>query len=490
MARNRKRGPGLRTKIANVTTAAKRWQRAGRPVREEAVVRRMFEAYCRPCKHYVPSGRLDRGSCGLCGCRVNLRRGINKLRWATESCPDTPPKFTADVDQRGRKLTEEDKHAMSLETRRRARHLRRIRRAQRKAAQAETPEQRLEFERQIREHEQRMLQDQQDGKLDEDPDAQRRRGEKQERRRKRKKRWAPPLHEFPPNDDPLLWTDRWKNPIGHLLRDLWRPNPGFLVCGGPSLQQIDLSFLRERGIVSLGINNVSGYAPVRAMTFSDPPEKFCHGVFFDPAVMKLVPVPKLGKRVRAKRPDGTFSFTSLRVQDCPNVWGYRRNSVWDPETFLTSENASWGNGKKGHEVNGRERILFTFFLGLRLLHYLGCRQVYMIGADFSMLPTEDGRGQRGYAFTERRHEGAARGNNSSYRKANAMCHELRPIFDAAGFEVYNCNPDSHLTAFDYVPLETAIRNARGLVPPEPWPDEILLGWYSKDEDPENRDAGD
>ena len=60
--------------------------------------------------------------------------------------------------------------------------------------------------------------------------------------------------------------------------------------------------------------------------------------------------------------------------------------------------------------------------------------------------------------------------------------------EAAGYEVYNCNPDSKLTAFDYVPLERAQQIARGLVPAEPWPDDMLLGWYAKDEDPENRKA--
>lgn len=488
MARNRKRGPGLRQKIATVGRAARRWQAAGRPVRDEQTVQRMFELHCKPCKRFVPGSRADRGSCELCGCRVNLGRGLNKLRWATEGCPDNPPKFRADVDQRGRPLTEGEHRTMSLETRRRSRHLRRIKRTERAIRKAETPEERQQLEQQLEHHRAELRKAEGLGGEEPDPDA--RQKAREERRAKRRKRWAPPLHEFPKNDDPLEWTDRWKNPIGHLLRDLWRPNPGFLVCGGPSLQQIDLGFLRERGIVSLGINNVSGYAPVRAMTFSDPPEKFCHGVFFDPAIMKLVPVPKLGKRVRAKKPDGTFGFTSLRVQDCPNVWGYRRNSVWDAERFLTSEHASWGNGKKGMEENGRERILFTFFLGLRLMHYLGCRQVYLLGVDFNMTPTEDGSGAAGYAFRERRHEGAARGNNSSYRKANAMCAELRPILDAAGFHVYNCNPDSHLTAFDYVPLEQAKQAARGLVPPEPWPDDMLLGWYSKDDDPENRDGGD
>jgi hypothetical protein len=412
---------------------------------------------------------------------VNLKRGLNKLRWATETCPDNPPRFFASVNEQGQPITQQEHQSMSLENRAAVRSLRRAQRAERRAEQATTPEERAAFQAQAARHRKMAQRREQPAQIPpggpQEPAADRR-----ARARRRKHRWAPPVHVFPANEDPLFVTDRHKNPVGHILRDLWRPNPGFLVCGGPSLKQLDLGFLRERGIVSMGVNNVSGYAPVRAMTFSDPPEKFHHGIFFDPAIMKLVPCPKLGKRVRAKRPDGTFGFTSLRVMDCPNVWGYHRNSIWDVPRFLTSEEATWGNGKKGVDQNGREHILFTFFLGLRLLHYLGCPQVYLLGVDFSMSP-DPGTGPSGYAFNEQRSEGAARGNNASYRKANEMCHELRPVFDAAGFGVYNCNPDSRLTAFDYVPLETAIANARALVPPEPWPEDALWGWYAKADDP-------
>lgn len=305
----------------------------------------------------------------------------------------------------------------------------------------------------------------------------------QKRRARRPKRWSPPLHEFPANNDPLIWTDRNKNPIGHVLRDLWRPNAGFLVGGGPSLRTIDLSFLRERGIVSLGINNVAGYAPVRAMTFSDPPEKFCHAIFFDPTIMKLVPVPKLTKRVRAKKPDGTFSFTSLRVMDCPNVWGYQRDSVWEANTFLTREHATWGRSR-GSEIDpahGKEKILFTFFLGLRLLHYLGCRQIFLLGVDFQMAES-DGQGP-GYAFAQARTTGAAAGNNNHYRKAQSMCLELLPHFREHRFEVFQTNPHSKLTAFPHLPLTQAVQLARGLVPAEPFPESLLSGWYEKKDDP-------
>jgi hypothetical protein len=317
-------------------------------------------------------------------------------------------------------------------------------------------------------------------KAREDKAKKKKRNERKARREAREKRIAErakrygPIPEeavLPENNDPLIVTDRDGNEIGHCLRDLWAPGAGFLVCGGPSLKTLDLSPLRERGINSLGVNNVAGYAPVSAFTFSDPPEKFHHGVFFDAKVMKIVPVPKLKKRVRAKCEDGIFRMTAFRVGQCPNVWGYHRNAIWQPDQFLTIDRATWGHGKEGLVVDAkRPRILFTFFLGLRLLHYLGCRRVYMLGVDFRMSE------QSGYAFDQNRWPGACRGNNNSYSLANRMLLELKPHFDEMNYEVFNCNPKSRCTVFPYVSYEKALEDVRGPVPKEPFD---MSGWYEK-----------
>lgn len=283
----------------------------------------------------------------------------------------------------------------------------------------------------------------------------------------------PPLAQVTPVEDPLLMYDRNGQPIGHVLRGMWQDCAAFYVCGGPSLKEIDLSFLKDRGILSLGINNVGGYAPVRAWTFSDPAEKFSERIFLDPTIMKLVPKPKLGNRVRAKLDDGTFQWTQYNVKHCPNVFAYDRETHFYPEQFLTTTWASWGPSAKHDENKGKPTVLFTFFLGLRLLHYLGVRRVYLLGVDFGM------SADKHYAFGQYRHEGAIRGNNNSYAVATQLLAELKPVFDRAGFEVYQTNKESSLRVFDYVPLETAIEDCRGLIPKEPWGSDHFSGWYEK-----------
>lgn len=280
----------------------------------------------------------------------------------------------------------------------------------------------------------------------------------------------PPLAPRCPVEDPLKCYDREGQPIGHVFRNWWGNTAAFLVGGGPSLKELNLGFLRERGIASLGINNVCGYAPVKAMTFSDPPEKFHHGCLLDPAIIKFVPLPKLKQRVRAKLPDGTFRWTAYSLRHCPSVVGFERDGIWHPEEFLTREAATWGVSQKHPENAGKDTRLFTFFIGLRLMHYLGVRRVYLLGVDFGMTK------EAGYAFGQYRWESAVRGNNNTYRWASSMLMELRPVFERAGFQVFQTNPRSGLRVFDHVPLERAIEDCRGAVPKEPLD---CTGWYEK-----------
>lgn len=283
--------------------------------------------------------------------------------------------------------------------------------------------------------------------------------------------------------DPLVVYDRRGNKT-EALRDLWKDRAAFFVGGGPSLKSLDYMRLADRGVLSLGLNNVAGFVPVRAFTFNDPPEKFHHGIWRDGSIMKFLPRPKLTHkkrgRLREKFSDGSFKYLEEKTTDCPNVWGYDRCDWYTPETFLTEPGASLGNNAKGVEKTGRAKIICSMFLGLRLLHYLGVNRVYLLGVDFHMDPAKGAAGQGNYAFGETRDAGAIDSNNGLYTVAAAMLTELRPVFEAAKFGVWNCNQYSALRAFDYVPFEEALADCRNGVPAEPFD---LNGWYVKGEQP-------
>jgi len=76
-------------------SARQRWEQAGKPERSDEEVQRIYEQVCKPCEHYK---RLttEHGWCKLCKCSLNLGSKLNKIRWATESCP--VDKWMAEVE--------------------------------------------------------------------------------------------------------------------------------------------------------------------------------------------------------------------------------------------------------------------------------------------------------------------------------------------------------------------------------------------------------
>lgn len=61
---------------------------AGQPVRAPEEVQTERLAVCAACSDFIP----DENRCGLCGCKT---KGwvLNKIKWATERCPASPPKW-------------------------------------------------------------------------------------------------------------------------------------------------------------------------------------------------------------------------------------------------------------------------------------------------------------------------------------------------------------------------------------------------------------
>ena len=228
------------------------------------------------------------------------------------------------------------------------------------------------------------------------------------------------------------------------LNGLWAPSAAFLVCGGPSLKTLPTERLRERGVVSLAVNQVASIVPVTAWTFGDPAEKFHHGLHLDPKMITFAPLGKLRHPLNAKLPDGQWRRLGLEngkeelcLRDCPTVFGYSRDGLFEPSTFLTTTYAHWGGvpfhvdniKPKNIQPNGtaictncqkpglsfhsmkldepvfcnscqspfrvndkgefeyqhaKTHCLASMLLGFRLLHYLGCPRIYLLGVDLWM----------------------------------------------------------------------------------------------------------
>lgn len=73
------------------TKAIIEWELAGKPVRSDGEVLRIHTEKCKPCPHYLP----DKESCNICGCKVRSsgKAFFNKIKMATQQCPDKPPRW-------------------------------------------------------------------------------------------------------------------------------------------------------------------------------------------------------------------------------------------------------------------------------------------------------------------------------------------------------------------------------------------------------------
>ena len=101
-------------------------------------------------------------------------------------------------------------------------------------------------------------------------------------------------------------------------------------------------------------------------------------------------------------------------------------------------------------------------VALKLMYYLGFKNIYLLGCDFNMKHDDkkDGKGLT-YSFSQYKHQGGILTNNFAYKILNARLTALQPILKEHGCNVYNClKPnESNLTAFPFLPLDEAIDKA-------------------------------
>lgn len=253
------------------------------------------------------------------------------------------------------------------------------------------------------------------------------------------------------------------NLIGH-----YRGSSLFIICNGPSLASgnYDLSLLKRPGIMTYGMNNGARTVRPNFWTCVDDPKRFLKSIWFDPCITKFVP------HAHAEKPifdNEQWQDTKTLVGQCPNVIYYHRNEKFVADRFLFEDTINWGNS--GDNGGGRSVMLPV----IRIAFLLGFRTIYLLGADFKMSSDYT------YHFDEQRSKGAVNCNMSTYdRLKSEYLPQLKPYLDAEGVQIFNCNPESELGVFDYMPYEQAIANASA--PLGDVDNERTWGMYSKPEE--------
>jgi len=276
----------------------------------------------------------------------------------------------------------------------------------------------------------------------------------------------PPMEEKkwnPRKSDMLLWD---KDSKGISWWNHYKGAKIFLVCSGPSLNDLDLSLLDNRGVMTMAMNNSWCMVKPDIWIGFDTPGRFHNQGWMDPSIMKIVPWHRKEHRLN-HRVGGEIVDMGIKAQDAPNCWFLSNNTTFNPETWFTEKSANWGGGVKGIEPEGGFRV--TMFGALRTLYYLGFQEVYLLGCDWEM-PNDMNKGA--YAWDELREPIVRDKNNDMYRWIGEVLEKLKPEFDRSGFQIYNCKEDSKLELFPFMSYEEAIQ--RATVPEL----EDTHGWYS------------
>ena len=256
------------------------------------------------------------------------------------------------------------------------------------------------------------------------------------------------------------------------LCDFYRGRSAFLMLSGPSLNQLDLTQLSRRGIVSMAVNNAWTLHRPTLWTCVDDPGRFIDTGWKDPGILKIVPVSHFDKRLRVQNPDGSFRASAFKVRQMPGVLFYRRSDHFDHSRFLKSDTINWGQDGEHTDSLGIKGKRSVMLAALHLLHYLGFRTVYLLGCDFKMA------NDRKYAFSEDRTKEAIRHNNILYESLQKRFEALKPHFDQHGFKVINCSPGSELGVFERMEFAEAIAAAGA----ECGKEVDTAGWYQAKEE--------
>lgn len=238
------------------------------------------------------------------------------------------------------------------------------------------------------------------------------------------------------------------------LADSLRGRAAFLVCNGPSLNDLDLSLLRQPGIVTMGLNNGPAVIKPNYWVGVDDPGRFVEQIWKDPTITKFTPLCHLGKFPRVRGAGGALSPSVYPVEGMPNTFFFERNNNFNAASFLLEPTFNWGNWEGQRDEHGITGSRSVLLVALKLLYWLGAGVVYLVGADFKMQ-----LGQANYAFPQDRTKAAVNGNNTMYAATDKRLALAREYFGHAGQRVINCTPNSGLSAFMYKPFDEAITKA-------------------------------
>lgn len=233
------------------------------------------------------------------------------------------------------------------------------------------------------------------------------------------------------------------------LDGIYRGASAFLIGGGPSLLKEDYKKLEKPGVLTLGMNNSAKLIRPTMWTCVDDPSRFLYSIWRDPRIMKFVPQASFSKDLwKSTNVDGNqlWEPATVKVGECPNVVGYRRNEKFHAARFFTENTINWGCHK---DFGGCRTVMLA---AIRILFLLGVRRIFLVGVDLKM--DEEHK----YSFDEGRNKSSIKNNQNTYaRLLTEYFPQLKPEAEKWGLTIYCCNKESDVCSiFSHVSFEDAI----------------------------------
>lgn len=246
----------------------------------------------------------------------------------------------------------------------------------------------------------------------------------------------------------------------------------FLVCGGYSAKECDLEQLKRRGIVSMCVNNAWLMFRPDIFVCVDPPDRFIDTGWKDAGIMKCCPKNYIDSRLKFFHSETKKKVHSkFCVGDMPNTWFFVRTNQFDPGTFFTSDEVTWGNTEKHPKDSvGVANQRSVMLAALQIAAWLRPGNIYLVGVDFHM---DLDPNKPAYAFGEQKHVKGRQSNNGMFKGLAKRLETLKPGFEKLGIQIRNCNPKSGLRVFPFISYDEAV-NAAAKECEKPVPSK---GWY-------------
>lgn len=221
---------------------------------------------------------------------------------------------------------------------------------------------------------------------------------------------------------------------------LWRrynTSKAILVCGGPSMNSIDLSKLRGPGKTIIGLNNTYPKVYPDIWICADDPHCYNRHVFYEP-FMKI-----LRGGYNNRKVEGHSIYT------LPNVHYFDHDKCKYVDLL----------DRVGKDTSKFVWHFDVFTVTINILLWMGFKELYLVGCDLS---TEKGDYHHGQKLSEKNREY----NSSLYDKLYGYLSWLNNNRFRFGLNIYSMSPLSRINEkFEYVSIEDLNASILETLPP-------------------------